>query len=782
MSEAEPKSLGTLSRPVMVVLILLAGGLMFAQLTGVSVYWMAGLFTVVTEGAMAAAIFVAAGGYGYLAVRRLAPADSPTPLRVMTGCVLGLWMLSTALLGVGSAAGGLLKWWIWWPVVGGGLVLAIWQARRTLEGWTLPERFDGRTLIWVLVAVAVGLWLAGATRPPGQMRTADKYDVLEYHLQLPREYYLDGRIATLDHNVYSFYPLGTEMLFLLGMVLRNGPYEGMYLAKLVHGLYGVLAVAAIYTTLKRDDDAGARFSAGLLCTAPFAIYLSWLAMVELAQIACLAVAVLWLREWIRRLDARSALAAGLMLGAACAAKYLSVALVAAPVLAVMTVAGVRNVRRLGHVVIAAVAATVLLAPWLIRNTAATGNPVFPLATTVFGRGHFSAELQQRWIDGHAPDMLSAGNRRPVPTPPGYEAPKPVGKLVSLYYELLRNQLFGQIPLLLAGVGICVVLAQTRSPDWFAAAMAGVLVIQVALWATLTWMPGRFLTPALVPICLLGGGLLARLSRVQVNPLRRGAAVAAAPDRGPWGLAVAAAAFLAAAGINLFTAYSAFGEYTGGLAGGNGTPGEQLTSSRHLSQFYQDGERPIVFPDRPRFLLLGQAQPFYYPPGSTYATVFDRNPLTAMIREGLDGKQILQRLRDRGITHVWVDWAEIWRLAGSYGFDAELSEELLERFAANQPPDLAVLRELIAAGARPLDLQPNEEMIEQQVKLAPEADRDELRRRYTEGLRMQLLFGARLPWKPDLKPRLWPRFSVYVLSPAAPATAPATRPATSTPSP
>ena len=44
------------------------------------------------------------------------------------------------------------------------------------------------------------------------------------------------------------------------------------------------------------------------------------------------------------------------------------------------------------------------APWLVRNAVYTGNPVFPLATSVFGRGHWSGKSQQRWNDGHGPQV------------------------------------------------------------------------------------------------------------------------------------------------------------------------------------------------------------------------------------------------------------------------------------------------------------------------------------------------------------------------------------------
>src|SRR5205809_404472 len=82
------------------------------------------------------------------------------------------------------------------------------------------------------------LWLisACAMLPPGLLwgDEPNGYDVLEYHLQVPREWYELGRIVPLQHNVFSFLPFNVEMHYLLAMHLRGGPWAAMYLAQLMH--------------------------------------------------------------------------------------------------------------------------------------------------------------------------------------------------------------------------------------------------------------------------------------------------------------------------------------------------------------------------------------------------------------------------------------------------------------------------------------------------------------------------------------------------------------------
>ena len=54
------------------------------------------------------------------------------------------------------------------------------------------------------------------------------FDVREYHLQAPKEFYQQGRIAFVPHNVYANMPLGMEMASLLGMVVTGDWWLGCW--------------------------------------------------------------------------------------------------------------------------------------------------------------------------------------------------------------------------------------------------------------------------------------------------------------------------------------------------------------------------------------------------------------------------------------------------------------------------------------------------------------------------------------------------------------------------
>ncbi len=697
------------------VLMCLAAGL------GV-LFWVSGrwdvvvvtLITFVTDGGLAILVFIAAGGYGDLIVRPLLGKDCPAGLRVATACGVGLWAFGTLMLTGGSLFVGLLTGWVWWPVIGLGLIVAASRGRAFFESRAIPREVQGRSLIWVLLAASLAVWIAGATRPPLYVGVgADEYDVAGYHMQVPAEYFQANHIAPLEHNVYSYFPMGVEMLYLLGMCLRGGVYEGMYAAKLMHGLFAALAVLAMMSSFRTSEVR--RWASGvLLATTPFVLYLSWLGMVELAGIFYLTLALLWLRRWMRDGSAGSAACVGIAIGGACATKYLSVGFVALPVTLMMVLLSLAKPRRVGHVIVAVVVAAVLFAPWLIRNDATVGNPVFPLAVGMFGSGdHWydsdeqspeadarTALLEQRWADGHGPDK-----RPPVPAPAGWRSPTQSSRLKMFYRNFLSLDKFGPMALVLAGVGLCMLVSIKGKTDPWEWAVLGVIVVQLAVW---TWgtheMPPRFLVPVIVPIVLLAGWALERIYQLKVSPFSRNTD----PSGKPWGVVVAGVLLILAAGTNALVSVYASLATRDGLANvmkltpTNGFPIRDVAASWLAGRGLTDEDKPM---------LIGEAKALYFPPATVYATTFDIHPLAKMIDAGMSAEEVLAELQADGITHIYIDWAEVIRLSLTYGYSPSLAGDVLALLpegyrlygrqrldeALSDQPRLAILEQMKSLG-------------------------------------------------------------------------------------
>ncbi len=672
MEPGRGQSLSQVNPSTVFILIILALVGPIVLLIGTSGTWLLLLITAVTEGIAAVAIVIAAGGLGYLVLKPLMPRDCPTLLALVTSCVSGLWILATGVLAIGSFSSGLLRQWLFWPIIAGGVALTAWLVRRKLEATKLTGSTPAAVIIWMLIAAAGAIALVGALHPPAWWAgLTDEYDVLEYHLQIPRQFYVDGHIGAIDGNVYSHYPLGVEMLFLLGMCLRGGAYEGMYLAKFMHLIYGALAVAGVYAAFKKDDQVRGRFAAGLLATTPFIVYLSWLAMVELAQVACLVIAAGWLRLWLKGRSLRLAAIIGLMLGAACATKYLAVGFVALPVFIAMTLVSLKSAKALAGVGLAIVTTLLMFSPWLLRNVSLTGNPVFPLASNVLGAGDWDSQTQQRWIDGHGTQA-----KPPVPVPDWYEPAASPTRLNLFVKNFLANEKFGHITMALAGLAFCVWVARAGPTDLFNAAMLVIVAVQFAVWITLTkGMPARFLVPITAPLAILAGGVLADLSRVRQSPLRP---LTKPVSTGPWGAAPAMTALLAGAIVNLLVCGMWYKYSTQRIPPGHGLGGT------YVAQNIWPWDEANQLPSGSRVMLVGEARGFYFPDGTVYATAFDAHPLAEMLQADLQADEILAQLREQGITHLWVSWFEMLRLAGTYGYPPELLGDTYERTRAGGP--------------------------------------------------------------------------------------------------
>ncbi len=689
----QPLPSGTIPTVVPIIAAVLAAAVVFIHLTG-KVWTLSGEEALKSL-AFAVILFISAGGFGMALLKRFVPNDSPHGLVVVSAIGLGLWMLSTAMLVVGTFIPGSLIEIVWWPVIFLGIFLGCWQGREAIKSFRWPSRVSRWSLVWIVFGVAGAIWLAGALRPPGFICYGDVYDVLEYHLQVPREFYLAGQIGQLQHNAYSYFPMGLEMLYLLAMCLLGGAYEGMYLAQILHGAFGCLAVAALLFSFKSDDRdrIRGRFASAMLASTPAILYLSWLAFVELSMVCYLTLGVLWLRVWLRDKSLRSALCVGIMLGAACAMKYISIGIIAGPVLVMMLLASVRSKKRFLSLLLAGLAILIIFSPWLIRNCAYTGNPVFPLATGTLGRAHWSPESQQRWQDGHGPE-----NCPPVPQPAGWQDTnknRPT-RLQMLVKNFLTEDLFGKALMVVAAGAVIALLIRPnlRGKAWDFT-LLGIVIIQALVWYLLAHdMPWRFMVSALVPVILLSAGGLARLADPMkpLNPFKKFSATSEYAKMN-WGLAPAMGIFVAIIVLNLSSDVQLYSRETRNQRSIPPWPG--LDIATHVDPY---GAVAKLGPTA-KVMLVGDATAFYYPSGTIYATTFDNHPLDELARLSISDAELIARLREMGVTHILVNWPELVRLSKTYGYPASLSDGLLIRQQKGQKPSLALLERLVSAGMR-----------------------------------------------------------------------------------
>ncbi len=629
--------------------------------------------TTIMAGVPACAYLLAALGYG----RLLAPI-SGSSRTVAFG--LGLTLLLTishllGLLGVWSSGAGFVVALV---VVVVGLALAFGGLRRMILG---GARVRPPSPLLLLVTPSIGVLLVAACTTAGWLWDSEArgYDVLSYHLQLPAEWLEMGRIEPLEHNVYSYLPGYVEAAFLhLAVMLKAQPGEHafltdssvrIYAAQFLHALCVLTTALCVGSLVRRigarmgAEEGHARTASilsGLLVVAtPWTVVVGSLAYNELVVTTLFACALIAAID--RDLTPiRKGLATGVLVGGACCAKPTALVLVAPSVALVLAIDNpARSYARLA--LAGGLAGVVTLAPWLVRNWAHAGNPVFPYLAGVFGPGHWSDAQLAAYAQGHAFDGSIADRLRLMVVP---EPPAPQLGTTQPHHRGLAHPQWGLFfpVVLLAFIGSLVARASRR----WGLLLGGCVALQLVAWLALTHIQSRFLIPTLIPGAAIVG---VALCAIGVSARAR--------------LAGLVAASLVVFAQSVQTVRIFIGQHQSNptfalgwdapLFTGDGLEGDALLESadRYLNQ---------VVPDDGGVLLIGDATPFYIERETHYATTWDRTLLSELVREHPgDTGAWADALRDRGVRYVIANFSEIRRLSAAGWWDKALDQETVKRF-------------------------------------------------------------------------------------------------------
>ncbi|MCC7293872.1 MAG: hypothetical protein IT449_17575 [Phycisphaerales bacterium] len=655
------------------------------------------LLLLLTRGSVAAAIILAAtlAGAACLPARWIRLVSdggshrADTGITLLLGAGLGLGGMSLLVLGMGAL--GVLHRGAWIAVL---LMAGVVGARRVLRRRSrrlnghataapsrpLVERFMG----WIALPFAL-IALISAAHAPGFLwkEEAFGYDALEYHLQMPKEYLQQGRIAYAPHNIYANFPETVEMLYLLSMIVQGDAMAGAETANYLHFLLGALTVAAAWLAGRAFSPAAGRISAVLAATTGWLVYFSGLAYVEngllffgMLSLACALAA--WRRasgtpqssgtdapvtDLTHSAEGRAShaasltstesgkqespehardskhlpLLAGAFAGFACGCKYTAVAMILVPLAGCTFIMASGSLgRRLRSSAVLALAALATFSPWLIKNALLTGNPVFPLASSAFHAypPGWSADSQRRWDEGHAPP--------------------PREQTLAGRIGMLKERVFGDpdqrlapAPWLLAATALAVA-ARSRTRR----ALAAMLVMQLAVWLLATHLYARFSVVFMVPLIPLAASAMGS-ARAERRWIVHAAVVAGAAY---------SAAFVIRMALREFWSVTQPG-MARWIAEGELPGFEFMRSLREL-------------PAGSRVLMIGEARAFYCPPNVDYAVVFNEQPLGEIVRAHANPRDVVSQLRARGWSHVLVNYMEMDRLRSSrYGFDPDVTARL-----------------------------------------------------------------------------------------------------------
>ncbi len=488
----------------------------------------------------------------------------------------------------------------------------------------------------------------------GGMLPPVDFDVREYHLQAPKEFFQQGQITFLRHNVYANMPLGAEMFALLGMVVTGDWWLGALVGKTVIAAMAPLTALALLAAGRRFFSTSAGVVAALVyISIPWTVQVSMLGLVEglLAYYLFLAVYALMLfgrkddGQADRPPDSTMLLLAGYLAGSAAAIKYPAMLFVVVPLAAWVVV---RELRTAGEDVPTGISRSVsaarscgvfLLAAaigcglWYGKNWFLTGNPTYPLLYGVFGGESWTPEKDRTWNYVHLPHDFSSG-----------------GLATDLKKVGWRSEWLSPLVVPLAVLAFLSWKRQRRLMLLLLAYFAFV----IAAWWLLTHRIDRFWVPiTAVPALLAGAG--------------------ACWCRERWWRVALTAFLVTGLGTNFLLA---------GWGWGNNGYFVGLNRLRHDARRVDPWHEYLnTHAGDGRVLLVGDAQVFDIEVPLLYNTCFDTCLFEELARDRTP-EQVRAALAEQGITHVYVHWGEIARYRRTgYGFTNFVQPDVFEEMVA-----------------------------------------------------------------------------------------------------
>jgi Dolichyl-phosphate-mannose-protein mannosyltransferase len=552
--------------------------------------------------------------------------------------------LGAGLLGVLALLVGRLGWLDPWFVRAGLAVLAgaglftsrLWRAPRA----KLDSSWWWKALLFCPFVVTMIL---------ASMLPSIDFDVLEYHLEGPKEYFQSGRISYLPHNVYTNMPFNVEMLHLLAMEVMGDWWWGGLSGQVLVASFGPAAAILIGGAARRLATPRAGWIAALVyLSTPWIYRLAAIAYVE-GPLCFYHAALIWVLFQGRGVFTGQSMRVwgllGLLAGCAMGCKYTGLVSAVIP-FGLLSLLDAGRKRSLALVGCYLLGWAVVMSPWLGKNVIDTRNPVYPLAYRIFPSPLWDAAREVQWQAAHGPRPLE------------------IGELTSSMADLwhgkeLQPDAFRVVRQFWSSLVDVAGRSDWQSPLYFALAPLSLLRLgsrraALALWLFvaylfLTWWFAthrldRFWLPMLPALAILAG------SGADWIRTRTWSVI----------LVVVMTLGLLTNLTYISTALAGLNEWTADLV----FLRRDIPKRWNAAMARLDTELP---PDA-KPLFVGQAAVFHLGHHVACNTVF--NPETIeQLAKGKTADEFRRGLEQRNLTHVYVDWKEIsrHREPGGYGF-------------------------------------------------------------------------------------------------------------------
>jgi len=275
--------------------------------------------------------------------------------------------------------------------------LLLIAAVASFAGWFVPQNFsqDSRGIKrslssldkWLILPLGL-LLCAGLIHV---LTPAIGNDSLTYHLAVPNLYINNHGFYYVPGNIFSNYPLHTEMLFLLGLVLH-----GEVLAKIIHFSMALLVLISMRQFIEHHlhGKASPLLCALIFFSIPSVFRNAHMAYHDMAMAFYSFLALFSFMNWFEKRENGWLILCGVFSGLTAATKYSGLLL---PLLGFLGILfGARKKKeKAGRAVVDLVlyftGAVIAGIPFYIKTGLLTGNPLYPFFYDFFGGFGWSSE-------------------------------------------------------------------------------------------------------------------------------------------------------------------------------------------------------------------------------------------------------------------------------------------------------------------------------------------------------------------------------------------------------
>jgi 4-amino-4-deoxy-L-arabinose transferase-like glycosyltransferase len=255
----------------------------------------------------------------------------------------------------------------------------------------LPKKALTWGLILLLLALIIATIILGSVPPVDR-------DALTHHLFVPKLWLKHGGIYEIPEIPFSYYPMNLDLLYTIPLYFGND-----IIPKYIHYLFALLTGLLLYRHLKKRLGVEYGLLGALFfLSVPIIVKLSITAYVDLGVVFFTTASLLLLLHWAEQnFKWRWLVLAGFFCGLAAGTKYnglISIVVLSlfVPIIYQQNTCKEKqsNGKALLWGCVFGMAALTSFSPWLIRNYAWTGNPIYPLHNSLFQKLHQSNDDQQ----------------------------------------------------------------------------------------------------------------------------------------------------------------------------------------------------------------------------------------------------------------------------------------------------------------------------------------------------------------------------------------------------